>query len=223
VPFRPGSPPDPGGNDGHLLVPALERVGDRDLHRRSPPGSCATELGFTGTFVTDALEMRAVSATIASPRGSRSLAAGADAIEDRGQAGAPDRADRRGRGQRRPRRAADLPVWKTLPATAALATRAIRPRSLMHRTRPPLPRDPRDAADAAPPTRYRMPAPTAWRPGAALVAGRGDPRRSPGYRTLTSTAGEPHPAATARWSSWFVTPPPSVAARRARCGGNAVG
>lgn len=67
---------------GHLLVPALDP--DR-LATVSPvitTDLLRGELGFTGTVVTDALEMRAVSGTVGMVEGFvLALAAGADAIE----------------------------------------------------------------------------------------------------------------------------------------------
>jgi beta-N-acetylhexosaminidase len=66
---------------GHLLVPAL----DRQLATVSHPittGLLRNSLGFDGTIVTDALEMKAVSDTIGMVEGFvRALIAGADAIE----------------------------------------------------------------------------------------------------------------------------------------------
>jgi beta-N-acetylhexosaminidase len=67
---------------GHLLVPALD---DTKLATVSPAittGLLRDRLGFAGTVVTDALEMRALSGTIGIERGFvAALAAGADAIE----------------------------------------------------------------------------------------------------------------------------------------------
>ncbi len=66
---------------GHLLVPSL----DTDLGTVSRPittGLLRQSLGFTGTIVTDALEMKAVSDTVGIVEGFvRALIAGADAIE----------------------------------------------------------------------------------------------------------------------------------------------
>jgi beta-N-acetylhexosaminidase len=67
---------------GHLLVPALD---DTKLATVSPAittGLLRDRLGFAGTVVTDALEMRALSGTIGIERGFvAALTAGADAIE----------------------------------------------------------------------------------------------------------------------------------------------
>ena len=66
---------------GHLLVPAL----DTEVATVSRPvttGWLRERLGFTGTIVTDALEMKAVSATVGMVEGFvRALIAGADTIE----------------------------------------------------------------------------------------------------------------------------------------------
>ena len=75
---------------GHLLVPALDAAAIATVSRPITTGLLRDELGFTGTVVTDALEMRAVSATIGIAEGfAQALAAGADAIET----GAQDAAD----------------------------------------------------------------------------------------------------------------------------------
>jgi beta-N-acetylhexosaminidase len=67
---------------GHLLAPALDPT---DLATISPAITSTAlrgELGFAGTVVTDALEMRAVSGTIGMVEGFvRALGAGADAVE----------------------------------------------------------------------------------------------------------------------------------------------
>jgi beta-N-acetylhexosaminidase len=66
---------------GHLLVPALDaEIGT--VSRTVTTGILRESLGFTGTIVTDALEMKAVSDTIGVVEGFvRALIAGADAIE----------------------------------------------------------------------------------------------------------------------------------------------
>jgi beta-N-acetylhexosaminidase len=72
---------------GHLLVPALDPDALATVSAPITTRVLREELGFAGTVVTDALEMRAVSATIGMVEGFvRALAAGADAIE----AGAQD-------------------------------------------------------------------------------------------------------------------------------------
>lgn len=66
---------------GHLLVPALDRE-LATISRQITTGVLRDELGFTGTVVTDALEMAAVSATIGMVEGFvAALVAGADTIE----------------------------------------------------------------------------------------------------------------------------------------------
>jgi beta-N-acetylhexosaminidase len=66
----------------HLLVPALDSHDLATTSRAITTELLRTELGFGGTVVTDALEMKAVSATIGIVDGFvRALAAGADAIE----------------------------------------------------------------------------------------------------------------------------------------------
>jgi beta-N-acetylhexosaminidase len=67
---------------GHLLVPALDPSEIATVSRTITTQLLRDELGFTGTVVTDALEMQAVSATIGIPEGFvQALIAGADAIE----------------------------------------------------------------------------------------------------------------------------------------------
>jgi beta-N-acetylhexosaminidase len=67
---------------GHLLAPALDADNLATVSAAITTGVLRDELGFTGTVVTDALEMRAVSGTIGMVEGFvRALAAGADAIE----------------------------------------------------------------------------------------------------------------------------------------------
>jgi beta-N-acetylhexosaminidase len=67
---------------GHLLVPALDADAVATVSRPITTGLLRDGLGFEGTVVTDALEMRAVSGTIGIVEGFvRSLIAGADAIE----------------------------------------------------------------------------------------------------------------------------------------------
>jgi len=67
---------------GHLLAPALDPDNLATVSAAITTGVLRDELGFTGTVVTDALEMRAVSGTIGMVDGFvRALAAGADAIE----------------------------------------------------------------------------------------------------------------------------------------------
>ena len=70
---------------GHLLVPALDRE-LATISRQITTGVLRDELGFTGTVVTDALEMAAVSATIGMVEGFvAALVAGADTIESGAQ------------------------------------------------------------------------------------------------------------------------------------------
>ena len=65
---------------GHLLVPALDDV-PATISARLLTGVLRDELGFDGLVVTDALEMRAISAGVGVEAGAvRSLAAGADAL-----------------------------------------------------------------------------------------------------------------------------------------------
>lgn len=66
---------------GHLLVPALDgRLGT--ISHRVTTGLLRESLGFTGTIVTDALEMAAISGTVGMVEGFvAALVAGADAIE----------------------------------------------------------------------------------------------------------------------------------------------
>lgn len=67
---------------GHLLVPALDPDHLVTVSRAVTTGLLRDELGFTGTVVTDALEMRALAGTVGMERGFvAALAAGADAIE----------------------------------------------------------------------------------------------------------------------------------------------
>ena len=67
---------------GHLLVPALDPDALATVSAPITTDLLRGDLGFAGTVVTDALEMRAVSATIGMVDGFvRALAAGADAIE----------------------------------------------------------------------------------------------------------------------------------------------
>jgi beta-N-acetylhexosaminidase len=64
----------------HLLVPALDDV-PATLSRRILTGLLRDELGFGGLVITDALEMRAISAGIGVEEGAiRALEAGADAL-----------------------------------------------------------------------------------------------------------------------------------------------
>ena len=67
---------------GHLLVPALDAESPATVSRPITTGLLREHLGFTGTIVTDALEMRAIAETIGIAEGFvRSLIAGADAVE----------------------------------------------------------------------------------------------------------------------------------------------
>ena len=64
----------------HLVVPAIDAV-PATLSRAHLTGLLRDELGFTGTIVTDALEMKAVSATVGMEEGAvLALLAGADAL-----------------------------------------------------------------------------------------------------------------------------------------------
>ena len=64
----------------HLVVPAVDDV-PATLSRALLTGLLRDELGFTGTIVTDALEMKAVSATVGMEEGAvQALLAGADAL-----------------------------------------------------------------------------------------------------------------------------------------------
>ena len=64
----------------HLVVPAVDDV-PATLSRAQLTGLLRDELGFTGTIVTDALEMKAVSATVGMEEGAvQALLAGADAL-----------------------------------------------------------------------------------------------------------------------------------------------
>jgi beta-N-acetylhexosaminidase len=66
----------------HLLVPALDADEPATLSRPITTGVLRDGLGFTGTVVTDALEMRAIAGTVGIVDGFvRSLTAGADAVE----------------------------------------------------------------------------------------------------------------------------------------------
>jgi beta-N-acetylhexosaminidase len=70
---------------GHLLVPAVDRE-LATISRQITTGVLRDELGFTGTVVTDALEMAAVSATVGMVEGFvAALVAGADTIESGAQ------------------------------------------------------------------------------------------------------------------------------------------
>ena len=91
---------------GHLLVPALDPESPATVSRPITTGLLREHLGFTGTIVTDALEMRAIAGTIGIAEGFvRSLIAGADAVETGAQdAEALDRADPGGGRFRRRRR-----------------------------------------------------------------------------------------------------------------------
>src|SRR5439155_12432519 len=65
---------------GHLLVPALDSE-PASLSRRIVTGLLREELGFDGCVITDALEMKAVSATVGIEESAvRALDAGADAL-----------------------------------------------------------------------------------------------------------------------------------------------
>jgi beta-N-acetylhexosaminidase len=67
---------------GHLLVPALDPSALATVSAPITTDLLRHRLGFTGTVMTDALEMRAVSGTIGMVEGFvRALLAGADAIE----------------------------------------------------------------------------------------------------------------------------------------------
>ncbi|HVU93366.1 MAG TPA: glycoside hydrolase family 3 N-terminal domain-containing protein, partial [Jatrophihabitans sp.] len=67
---------------GHLLAPALDPTELATISPAITSTALRGELGFAGTVVTDALEMRAVSGTIGMVEGFvRALAAGADAVE----------------------------------------------------------------------------------------------------------------------------------------------
>jgi beta-N-acetylhexosaminidase len=67
---------------GHLFVPSLDPENLATISPAITTGLLRGELGFTGTVVTDALEMKAVSATIGMVEGFvAALTAGADAIE----------------------------------------------------------------------------------------------------------------------------------------------
>jgi beta-N-acetylhexosaminidase len=64
----------------HIVVPAIDDV-PATLSRRVVTGALRDELGFTGTVISDALEMRAVSGTVGLEQGAvRALAAGVDAV-----------------------------------------------------------------------------------------------------------------------------------------------
>ena len=67
---------------GHLLIPALDPQALATVSEPITTGVLRDRLGFTGTVVTDALEMRAVSGTIGMIEGFlRAMIAGADTIE----------------------------------------------------------------------------------------------------------------------------------------------
>jgi beta-N-acetylhexosaminidase len=67
---------------GHLLVPSLDPDGLATVSRPITTDLLRRDLGFDGTVVTDALEMKAVSGTIGMVEGFvQALGAGADAIE----------------------------------------------------------------------------------------------------------------------------------------------
>ncbi len=67
---------------GHLIVPSLDPAALATVSAPVTTGLLRGRLGFAGTVVTDALEMRAVSGTIGMVEGFvQALAAGADAIE----------------------------------------------------------------------------------------------------------------------------------------------
>ena len=67
---------------GHLLVPALDADHLATVSPAITTGLLRERLGFAGTVVTDALEMRAVAGTVGMVEGFvRALIAGADAIE----------------------------------------------------------------------------------------------------------------------------------------------
>ena len=75
---------------GHLFVPALDPDALATVSRPITTGLLRERLGFTGTIMTDALEMRAVADTIGIVEGFvRALAAGADAIETGAQDAGP--------------------------------------------------------------------------------------------------------------------------------------
>jgi beta-N-acetylhexosaminidase len=64
----------------HIVVPAIDEA-PATLSRRVVTGLLRDELGFTGTVISDALEMRAVSGTVGLEQGAvRALAAGVDAV-----------------------------------------------------------------------------------------------------------------------------------------------
>jgi beta-N-acetylhexosaminidase len=66
---------------GHLMVPSLDPGLPATLSRRVLTGLLREELGFDGMLVTDAIEMKAVTAHLPQPEiAVRALAAGADAI-----------------------------------------------------------------------------------------------------------------------------------------------
>lgn len=67
---------------GHLLVPCLDADNIATVSRAITTTLLRAELGFAGTVVTDALEMRALAGTLGMERGFvAALAAGADAVE----------------------------------------------------------------------------------------------------------------------------------------------
>ena len=66
---------------GHLLVPALDPEAPASLSRSIVTGLLREELGFAGCVITDALEMKAVSATVGIEESAvRALEAGADGL-----------------------------------------------------------------------------------------------------------------------------------------------
>jgi beta-N-acetylhexosaminidase len=67
---------------GHLLVPALDPTAMATVSRRITTGLLREELGFDGVIVTDALEMKAISARLGLAEGFvAALVAGADLVE----------------------------------------------------------------------------------------------------------------------------------------------
>ena len=67
---------------GHLVAPALDPDNLATVSRQITTALLRDELGFAGTVVTDALEMRALAGTLGMERGFvAAVAAGADAIE----------------------------------------------------------------------------------------------------------------------------------------------
>jgi beta-N-acetylhexosaminidase len=75
---------------GHLFAPALDADSPATVSRPITTGVLRNDLAFTGTIVTDALEMRALADDIGIVEGFvRSLLAGADAIETGAQDAGP--------------------------------------------------------------------------------------------------------------------------------------